>query len=179
MNQDTLKRVVKAGDGTILATSPSYIRVLKSDIDFAIVAPGIPRDDAWIQEFLKHKIPCVSADYLVEYVCKPGYSLDKHVQYNTHSWAEVSLKKLVKRSEEAEEMTPSGDGNSSGNISCNVCGSDNAREAMVICRCRVGIHTGFCNPPLEDVPKEAWRCSECIQNESGSKKPASKSKRKR
>nr|GMD63976.1 BRCT domain-containing protein [Ipomoea batatas] len=172
---DTLKRVVKAGDGTILATSPSYTRVLKSNIDFAIVAPGVPRNDAWVQEFLEHKIPCVSADYLVEYVCKPGYSLDKHVQYSTHAWAEESLKKLVTRCEEVEDPTPSGDDNSSSDkISCKACGSDDAREAMVKCGCGVGIHIGCCNPQLEDVPKEAWHCPECKPNESGSKKPKRK-----
>ena len=38
--QDTLKRVVRAGDGTILATSPSYTRFLKSGVDYAIISPG-------------------------------------------------------------------------------------------------------------------------------------------
>ncbi|KAH9608869.1 hypothetical protein KSS87_002358, partial [Heliosperma pusillum] len=83
----TLKCVVKAGDGTIRATCPPYTRFLKSGLDFAIVSPGITRADKWVQEFLRHEIPCVSVDYLVEYVCKPGYSLDRHVQYNTHDWA--------------------------------------------------------------------------------------------
>ncbi|KAL9261435.1 BRCT domain-containing protein [Drosera capensis] len=55
---DTLKRVVKAGDGTILATSPSYTRFLKSELDFVIVSPGMSHGDEWIQEFLQHEIPC-------------------------------------------------------------------------------------------------------------------------
>ncbi|KAG9142807.1 hypothetical protein Leryth_005566 [Lithospermum erythrorhizon] len=100
---DTLKRVVKAGGGTVLATSPPYTRFLNSGVDFAIVSPGMPRVDIWIQEFLRHEIPCVLADYLVEYVCKPGYSLDKHVQYGTNSWAEKSLTNLVSRMDEIVE----------------------------------------------------------------------------
>ncbi|CAI9767853.1 unnamed protein product [Fraxinus pennsylvanica] len=100
---ETLKRVIKAGDGTILATSPPYTRFLQSSVDFAIVSPGMPRVDMWIQEFLRHEIPCVLADYLVEYVCKPGYSLERHVQYNTHVWAEKSFNTLVNHIEEVVE----------------------------------------------------------------------------
>ncbi|CAH8306430.1 unnamed protein product [Eruca vesicaria subsp. sativa] len=91
---DTLKRAVKAGDGTILATAPPYTRFLNQNTDFALISPGTPRDDVWIQEFIRHEIPCVLADYIVEYVCKPGYALDKHVLYNTNTWAERSFKKL-------------------------------------------------------------------------------------
>lgn len=92
--QDTLKRAVKAGDGTILATAPPYTRFLNQNTDFALISPGMPRDDVWIQEFIRHEIPCVLSDYLVEYVCKPGYALDKHVLYNTNSWAERSFNKM-------------------------------------------------------------------------------------
>ncbi|XP_074267964.1 BRCT domain-containing protein At4g02110-like [Silene latifolia] len=91
---DTLKRVVKAGEGTILATSPPYTRLLNSGVDFAIISQGMPRVDVWVQEFLRHEIPCVSVDYLVEYVCKPGYPLDRHVLYNTHEWAAKSFARL-------------------------------------------------------------------------------------
>ncbi|XP_043721345.1 BRCT domain-containing protein At4g02110-like [Telopea speciosissima] len=107
---DTLKRVLKAGDGTILATAPPYTRFLKSGVDFAIVSPGISRIDSWVQEFLRHEIPCVLADYLVEYVCKPGYSLERHVLYNTHAWSEKSFANLLTRSEEnIEALTGGGD----------------------------------------------------------------------
>ncbi|XP_010542844.1 PREDICTED: BRCT domain-containing protein At4g02110-like isoform X2 [Tarenaya hassleriana] len=96
---DTLKRAVIAGDGTILATAPPYKRFLNADTDFAVVSPGVPRANAWIQEFLSHEIPCVVADYLVEYVCKSGYPLDKHVLYNTNVWAERSFNKLLRITE--------------------------------------------------------------------------------
>ncbi|KAL1225184.1 BRCT domain-containing protein [Cardamine amara subsp. amara] len=98
---DTLKRAVKAGDGTILATAPPYTRFLNQKTDFALISPGMPRDDVWIQEFVRHEIPCVLADYLVEYVCKPGYALDKHVLYNTNSWAERSFKKMQLSADES------------------------------------------------------------------------------
>ncbi|CAF2125652.1 unnamed protein product [Brassica napus] len=91
---DTLKRAVKAGDGTILATAPPYTRFLNQNTDFALISPGMPRDNVWVQEFIRHEIPCVVADYIVEYVCKPGYALDKHVLYNTNAWAERSFNKL-------------------------------------------------------------------------------------
>ncbi|XP_018472748.1 BRCT domain-containing protein At4g02110 isoform X2 [Raphanus sativus] len=97
---DTLKRAVKAGDGTILATAPPYTRFLNQNTDFALVSPGIPRDDVWIQEFIRNEIPCVLADYIVEYVCKPGYALDKHVLYNTNTWAERSFNKLQRSAED-------------------------------------------------------------------------------
>ncbi|VFQ59582.1 unnamed protein product [Cuscuta campestris] len=123
---DTLKRVVKAGHGTILATCPSYARFLKSDIDFAIVCPGTPRQDMWVQEFLRLKIPCVSVDYLVEYICKPGYSLDKHVLYNTHAWAEESLQKLLTRLSgevEVDDLAPPEDCDDNGGNDIRPCKS--------------------------------------------------------
>ncbi|XP_016441021.1 BRCT domain-containing protein At4g02110-like isoform X1 [Nicotiana tabacum] len=109
---DTLKRAVKAGDGTILATSPPYTRFLKSGVDFAIVDETMPHYDKWIQEFLRHEIPCVLPDYLVAYVCKPGYPRDSYVKYNTHTWVERSLKNLADRLEEVVEGIVLSDDNS-------------------------------------------------------------------
>ncbi|XP_055818063.1 BRCT domain-containing protein At4g02110-like [Solanum dulcamara] len=107
---DTLKRAVKAGDGTILATSPPYTRFLKSGVNFAVVDETMPHYDTWVQEFLRCEIPCILADYLVAYVCKPGYPCDSYVQYNTHTWVERSLKNLADRLEEVvEDMLPSDD----------------------------------------------------------------------
>ncbi|KAG0497361.1 hypothetical protein HPP92_002052 [Vanilla planifolia] len=166
---DTLKRVVKAGDGTILATSPPYTRFLNSGVDFAIVTTGMPRIDIWVQEFLRHEIPCVSADYLVEYVCKPGYSLEKHVLYNTHKWAEKSLANLLTRSKEVlldDSLTSAGD--RSDDLICVVCGSLDRGEVMLICGdeggtlgCGIGTHIDCCDPPLEAVPVDDWFCPSC------------------
>ncbi|KAK3001747.1 hypothetical protein RJ639_021991, partial [Escallonia herrerae] len=163
---DTLKRVVKAGDGTILATSAPYTRFLESGVDFAIVSPGTPRVDMWVQEFLRHEIPCVLADYLVEYVCRPGYSLGRHVQYNTHAWAEKSLKNLGNRLEEIDHDT----------TRRRFCGSVG---------CGIGTHFDCCDPPLEDVPEEDWFCQKCSKTKNSksprtsTKKGASVSKRRK
>ncbi|KAK9076544.1 hypothetical protein SSX86_004878 [Deinandra increscens subsp. villosa] len=174
---DTLKRVVKAGDGTILATSPPYTRFLNTGIDFAVVSPGTLYADIWVQEFLKHEIPCVYADYLVEYVCKPGYPLERHVQYDTNSWAERSCNRLKKLLEEeiCEPRTPDGD-----DVECEVCGSRDRGDEMLICGdergligCGAGTHIDCCDPPLESVPEGDWFCVKC------SKKPKSKRSSKR
>ncbi|PHT60307.1 BRCT domain-containing protein [Capsicum baccatum] len=107
---DTLKRAVKAGDGTILATSPPYTRFLNSGVDFAVVDETMPLYDMWVQEFLRCEIPCILPDYLVAYVCKPGYPRDNYVQYNTHTWVERSLKKLADCLEElVADMVPPDD----------------------------------------------------------------------
>ncbi|KAK8654381.1 hypothetical protein V6N13_128350 [Hibiscus sabdariffa] len=185
---DTLKRAVKAGDGDILATSPPYTRFLKSGVDFAVVSPGMPRVDMWVREFLKHEVPCVVADYLVEYVCKPGYSLDRHVLYNTHEWAEKSFSNLTSRAEEiVEGLTPEESPNDTedNDITCQVCGSGDRGEVMLICGdengsvgCGVGIHIDCCDPPLEAIPEEDWFCPKCsrsssINNTKSSKKRVS------
>ncbi|KAL8191984.1 hypothetical protein R6Q57_028105 [Mikania cordata] len=172
---DTLKRAVKAGDGIILATSPPYTRFLTTGIDFAVVSPGMPHVDIWVQEFLKHEIPCVSSDYLVEYVCKPGYPLEKHVQYGTNVWAERSYKSLKNRFEEdiSEPRTPDGD-----DVACEVCGARDRGEEMLICGsesgstgCSIGTHIGCCDPPLERVPEDDWFCSRCIKEPINVKEP--------
>ncbi|OWM80069.1 BRCT domain-containing protein At4g02110 [Punica granatum] len=162
---DTFKRVVKAGDGTILATSPPYNRFLSKGVDFAIVGPGMPKEDIWVQEFLKHEIPCVLADYLVEYVCKPGEPLEKHVLYNTHAWAESSFSRLQRK---AEEIVVPESSDNSGDLSCAVCGSTDRGDVMLVCGddtgtigCGIGTHIDCCDPPLKAVPEEDWLCPVC------------------
>ncbi|KAA0046685.1 BRCT domain-containing protein [Cucumis melo var. makuwa] len=186
---DTLKRAVKAGDGTILATSPPYTKFLKSGVDFAVIGPGMPRADTWVQEFLNNEIPCVAADYLVEYVCKPGYSLDKHVLYNTHAWAERSFSNLQSKAEEVAEDASSQDDCSDNDIACQECGSRDRGEVMLICGnedgssgCGIGMHTDCCYPPLLDIPEGDWFCSDCINsrnsNSSNKRKKGVSVKRK-
>lgn len=169
--QDTLKRVVKAGDGEILATSPPYTRFLKSGVDFAVISPGMPRADLWVQAFLQHEIPCISADYLVEFVCKPGYPLDKHVLYNTQAWAKKSFDSLANKAEKVVMDTTTRTNepdNDSDDISCSICGSGDRGDVMLICGnesgsigCGVGVHIDCCDPSLESVPEEDWFCSKC------------------
>ncbi|XVE77548.1 hypothetical protein DITRI_Ditri13aG0072100 [Diplodiscus trichospermus] len=184
---DTLKRVVKAGDGTILATSPPYTRFLKSGVDFAVVSPGMPHVDLWVQEFLKHEIPCIVADYLVEYVCKPGYNLERHVLYNTIEWAEKSFSNLKSRAEEiVKDLTTlqSPDECGSDDVTCQVCGSRERGEVMLICGdesgsvgCGIGTHIDCCDPPLEDVPEEDWLCPKCSRSSRNSTTTSKKRKK--
>lgn len=173
--QDTLKRVVKAGDGIILATSPPYTRFLNSGVDYAVVSPSMPNTDIWVQEILRHEVPCVVADYLVEYVCKPGYSLERHVLYKTHAWAEKSVANLLRLSEEiVTETSPSPDENSGDidididDLCCTVCGLQDRAEVMLICGdengtvgCGIGTHIDCCDPPLNAIPEEDWFCPKC------------------
>ncbi|QHO34071.1 BRCT domain-containing protein [Arachis hypogaea] len=164
---DTLKRVVKAGDGTILATSPPYTRFLGTGIDYAIVTPGMPRVDLWVQEFLRYEIPCISADYLVEYVCKPSSSLEKHVLYDTHVWAEGHFPNTrieQKRPLILKNQLDRGD-------VMLICGDESGSVG-----CGVGTHIDCCDPPLMDVPEEDWFCSKCIVKRNCSNSPK---KRKR
>ncbi|KAL8527240.1 hypothetical protein ACS0TY_005210 [Phlomoides rotata] len=187
---DTLKRAVKAGDGTILATSPPYTRFLNSGVDFAIVSPVMPHQDIWIQEFLRHEVPCVVADYLVEYVCKPGYSLQRHIQYNTHEWAQKSLDNQMNRLEEVIVGPTTPEDDRDDDVACRVCESRDRGDEMLICGdesgrhgCGVGIHIDCLDPPLDSVLEEDWFCDECSwKNESkavarGSKKRGSKSRK--
>ncbi|XP_065860365.1 BRCT domain-containing protein At4g02110 [Euphorbia lathyris] len=181
---DTLKRAVKAGDGTILATSPPYTRFLTSGVDFAVVSPGMPRVDLWVQEFLRHEIPCVVADYLVEYVCKPGYSLEKHVLYNTHAWAEKSVKNLSSKAKEIVETLPLDD-HSDNDLACEVCGLCDRGDVMLICGdesgsagCGKGMHIDCCDPPLQGIPVDDWFCPKCIGKSSSNSKTPLKKRRK-
>ncbi|MCL7030069.1 hypothetical protein MKW94_020816 [Papaver nudicaule] len=186
---DTLKRVVKAGDGTILATSPPYTKFLKSGVDFAVITQGMPKADLWVQEFMRNEIPCVVADYLVEYICRPDYALDKHVLYNTNEWADKSLANLEMRSKEIIEPSSPSDvkdeASDSGDLPCQVCGSHDRGEVMLICGdesgslgCGIGTHIDCCNPPLESIPSEDWFCPKCSKTVNCKKDPPRKSKKK-
>lgn len=180
-----MKRVVKAGDGTILATSPPYNRFFSKGVDFAVVSPGITRADIWVQEILRQEIPCIVADYLVDYVCKPGYPLEKYVLYNTHSWAENSFSRLQKKAEETVAPVPP-DYGGRGDLSCVVCGSTDRGDVMLICGddsgsagCGIGTHIDCCNPPLEAVPEDDWFCPSCSKSKSKSSSSDSTMTRKR
>lgn len=181
--------MVKAGDGTILATSPPYTKFLKSGIDFAVITQGMPKADLWVQEFIRNEIPCVVADYLVEYVCRPDYALDKHVLYNTNVWADKSLANLEMRSKEiVEPSSPSAvndEPSDSGDVPCQVCGSRDREEVMLICGdesgsigCGIGTHIDCCNPPLKSIPVEDWFCPNCSITLNCKKDPPKTSKKK-
>nr|CAB3455367.1 unnamed protein product [Digitaria exilis] len=172
---DTLKRTIRSGDGTILATSPPYTRFLKSSIDFAVVSAGMPSVDAWVQEFMRHNIPCISADYLVEYVCKPGHPLSKHVLFNMHDLAEKSLQKLLRNQEDVMDAEAAEEGE--GDVGCSTCGSNDQEGLMLTCGsggnqagCGVRVHVGCCNPPVEAAPDGEWLCSRCDEHKKPSKK---------
>uniref|UniRef100_A0A7N0SZE8 PHD-type domain-containing protein n=1 Tax=Kalanchoe fedtschenkoi TaxID=63787 RepID=A0A7N0SZE8_KALFE len=174
---DTLKRVVKAGDGIILATAPPYTRFLNSGVDFAVISPGISKVDAWVQEFLNHEIPCVLIDYLVEFVCKPGSPLKNHVLFETESWAERSLANLVRRSEEIVEDSTTTE---EDDLKCCVCGSGDRGHQMLICGdengsvgCGIGTHVECCDPPLQEIPDDDWFCPKCSLSKDAGMKPKS------
>ncbi|KAL6896826.1 hypothetical protein ACP4OV_007398 [Aristida adscensionis] len=174
---DTLKRTVRAGDGTILATSPPYTRFLKPGVDFAVVSAGIPSVDAWVQEFMRHNIPCISADYLVEYVCKPGHPLTKHVLFNMHDLAEKSFQKLQKSQKDGISADVGESEGGETDVSCSACGSNERAGSMLICGggdtnragCGVGVHTDCCNPPVEAAPDGEWLCPKCDEQKSAKK----------
>ncbi|GJN10610.1 hypothetical protein PR202_ga28718 [Eleusine coracana subsp. coracana] len=177
-NKDTLKRVIRAGDGVILATSPPYTRLFKSNVDFAVVSQGIPSVDAWVQEFVRHKIPCISADYLVEYVCKPGYSLTKHVLFDMHDLAEKSLENLLNNQQDG--ITGESAEGCETDVACSTCGSNDLDRPMLICGsdrnatgCGVRVHVDCCRPPFEAAaPAGEWLCNKCDVS-----KPAKKAKK--
>ncbi|VAH41886.1 unnamed protein product [Triticum turgidum subsp. durum] len=190
---DTLKRAVKAGDGTILATSPPYTRVLKHGASFVVVSAGVPGTDAWVQEFVSHDIPCISADYLVEYVCKPGHPLNKHVLFNMHDLADRSLQKL-QRSQQGElggaGTAEAAAGGGDPEISCSACGSSNREGAvMLICRgssegnkagCGAGMHADCLNPqPGASAALDGeWLCPKCDDGRVKAKPPPKKKAKK-
>uniref|UniRef100_A0A0D9VT49 BRCT domain-containing protein n=1 Tax=Leersia perrieri TaxID=77586 RepID=A0A0D9VT49_9ORYZ len=175
---DTLKRAVRSGDGTILATSPPYTRFLNSGVDFAVVSPAMPSADAWVQQFISHNIPCITADYLVEYVCKPGSPHDRHVLFNTNDLANESLKKLLQNQQVVTTDVVKPQEDDDHDLSCSACGSTDRGEVMLICGnedgstgCGVGMHIDCCDPPLEAVPEDDWFCTEC-EMPKATKKPA-------
>ncbi|GJN31236.1 hypothetical protein PR202_gb19606 [Eleusine coracana subsp. coracana] len=167
--QDTVNRAVQAGDGTILATSPPYTRFLESGVDFAVVSASIPSADAWVQEFIRHGIPCVSADYLVEYVCKPGHPLDSHILFETNDLANKSLEKLMKNQQEvATDEEEQSEDDDDEDLNCSVCGRKDRGDVMLICGdedgtdgCGIGMHIYCCDPPLDAVPEDDWLCPKC------------------
>ncbi|KAK1677769.1 hypothetical protein QYE76_038617 [Lolium multiflorum] len=175
---DTMKRALRAGDGTILATSPPYTKLLKQDVSFAVVSAGVPSTDEWVQEFMNHNIPCVSADYLVEYVCKPGHPLGKHVLFNMHDLAEKSLQKI----QNSQPSTGEGD---DSDPSCSACGSSNREGTlMLICSgsqgnragCGAGMHVDCLNlSPEAAAPDGDWLCPKCDDGQA--KPPAKKAKK--
>ncbi|XBI44934.1 hypothetical protein VPH35_109529 [Triticum aestivum] len=187
LSLDTVKRAVRAGDGNILATAPPYTRFLDSGVDFAVISAGTPSVDAWVQEFIRHDIPCISADYLVEYVCKPGYPLDTHVLFKTNRLANKSLDKLLKNQQEvATDNLEASEDDGDDDLSCAACGSTDRAEVMLICGsedgtvgCGVGMHIDCCDPPLDRVPDDDWLCPKCEAPKAKKKPPrgaASKSR---
>jgi topoisomerase (DNA) II binding protein 1 len=126
----------------------------------------MPSIDPWVQEFMRHNIPCISADYLVEYVCKPGYSLSKHVLFNVHDLADKALEKLLKNQHVGEAAEP--------DIACSTCGSNDQDRPMLVCGsdgnpagCGVQVHVDCCEP-IEGAGD--WLCPKCEEPKPAAKK---------
>lgn len=170
---DTLRRAIRAGGAELVATSPPYTRFLASRVDFAIVNPGTPKSDHWIQEFLNHSLACVTTDFFVDFVCKPSSSLDRHVIYDTHHAVQKTVARL-KASEvgtEGDRKASNDDGEGCGGeeIRCCVCGLSDREDVMLLCGddkgsgCGTAMHIDCCKPPLDKVPVQDWYCKQCTK----------------
>jgi topoisomerase (DNA) II binding protein 1 len=81
-----------------------------------------------------------------------------------------------KAEEIIEEVIPH-EGCNDDDVACQVCGSRERGDLMLICGdetgsigCGVGTHIDCCNPPLTAIPKEDWFCPKCIRIQKCSKK---------
>ena len=46
---------------------------------------------------------------------------------------------------------------------CETCGESGDEVKLLICEsCDRGFHTYCLNPPLKDIPKNSWNCSQCL-----------------
>ena len=51
---------------------------------------------------------------------------------------------------------------------CEICGSGDEYESMLLCdRCGCGFHLQCLNPPLHAVPAGEWFCAQCLQESFG------------
>ncbi|KAL3691050.1 hypothetical protein R1sor_004701 [Riccia sorocarpa] len=178
---DTLKRAIRAGGGFVL-TTPPFSQHLVDGVDFAIIRGDlVSKDDKHVQEFLQHKVACVSFDYFVDYICHPSASLEKHVLYNTHAAVAGAVKRLRKSimqgpTEEIEKLrrlniqrlsTSQPKRSKEDDIACVVCGRTDDEDVMLLCGddkgngCGLGTHIHCCSPPLPEVPEEDWFCRNC------------------
>lgn len=178
-----MKRAIKAGGGVVLASAPPYSRHIADGVNFAVIRPGISKDDPIVQEFVRHEVPCVLSEYLVDWVCHPSSSLDKYILYGTEkaapqdnpdisqfgmrSFQRKSGQQNVKAQQQAEESEEEEDDPLVEDIYCSVCGKLDDEAVMLLCGndegkgCGEGTHIYCCSPPLEKVPDEDWFCSKC------------------
>ncbi|MCO5606257.1 hypothetical protein L7F22_060444 [Adiantum nelumboides] len=169
---DTLRRAIRAGGADLIATCPPYSKSLASKVDFAIVNPGTPKNDQWIQEFLANDIACVTTDFFVDFVCKPSSSLDRHILYDTHPLVQAVMGRLQASNAGAKrgrlESIDNGEGEvGDKDICCLACGRSDREDVMLLCGddkgngCGIALHIGCCKPPLVRVPADDWYCDQC------------------
>ncbi|CAM6095045.1 unnamed protein product [Calypogeia fissa] len=168
---DTMKRAIKAGGGEVLAAAPPFTRHLANGVNFAIISPGIPKEDEFVQEFLEHEVACVLSDYLVNLVCHPSSSLEQYILYGTEKAAKQYHTNIAQfgSSFQYKKAQPAGDSEveddpSTDDVSCSICEKPDHGEVMLLCdgeECGAGIHTFCCTPPLLKVPDGDWFCPKC------------------
>lgn len=184
---DTLRRAIRAGGADLVATCPPYTRFLASKVDFAIVNPGTPKNDYWIQEFLSHSVACVTTDFFVDFVCKPSSCLDRHILYDTHNLVQVLVTRL-QASNMGAKMDKKGSSDvveecGGEEISCVICGRSDREDVMLLCGddngsgCGTAMHIDCCKPPLAKVPAHDWYCAQCTKPASPLKKRKKKAAR--
>ncbi|MCO5608050.1 hypothetical protein L7F22_062254 [Adiantum nelumboides] len=169
---DTLRRAIRAGGADLIATCPPYSKSLASKVDFAIVNPGTPKNDQWIQEFLTNDVACVTTDFFVDFVCKPSSSLDRHILYDTHPLVQAVMERLqasnagAKRGRLESIENVEGQGGDK-DICCLACGRSDREDVMLLCGddkgsgCGIALHIDCCKPPLVRVPADDWYCDQC------------------
>ncbi|KAK9811029.1 hypothetical protein WJX73_007693 [Symbiochloris irregularis] len=75
-NKD-IRNIIIAGGGTVIASA----RVLHTHIDFAVVRSGASRSDVGVQKLLKAKVPCVTREYVIDWLAHPWNELGDHVLF--------------------------------------------------------------------------------------------------
>jgi topoisomerase (DNA) II binding protein 1 len=139
-----------------------------SGVDVAIVSPGTPRTDPWIQEFLNHNLACVTPDFFVSFVCTPNSPLDRHVLYDSVSAVDKIVALLKSNGRAAKNQSDAEDGDVD-ETRCSVCGLTDREDVMLLCGddngngCGIAMHIDCCNPPLAEVPTNDWFCSQCTK----------------
>eukprot|EP00250_Pteridium_aquilinum_P005300 c15414_g1_i1 orf=516-4046(-) len=174
---DTLRRAIRAGGADLVATCPPYTKFLASKVDYAIVNPGTPRNDQWIQEFLNHRVACVTTDFFVDFVCKPSSSLDRHILYDTDHLVQILMTRLQannvgSKRDRKGRSDDAGEESGGEEICCVTCGQCNREDVMLLCGddngsgCGTAMHIDCCKPPLDKVPDYDWYCVKCTKPRS-------------
>lgn len=77
--KSALRRVIAAGGGHVVATTPPFTSSIELGLACAVVDPTKGKTNRWVRELTAAGVPCVHPDLFVDWLARPSVDPSQHL----------------------------------------------------------------------------------------------------